>query len=428
MPCNCPVEWQPLPTHRCQQPFISDFQLSLKCPLDDKSPKSFTYFKIDANNFNNPGPFIKMQRDIFQRILKSLDIESLFNVRLCSQYCREAVSSILEWREISDHVPDVLRVIIYTGVGSNIPLLQLHHALTHAECEFCPENSEVVDPSLGFPPEYLDGEKVLGGFISLFEGKRACAYCLRNDPSLKAIDYMDLIRLKMRPDSAVKFPPDMNYPRLRTIPGKYRDTTVTERISLVSLGSIEMIPGKPLSDSDARVLQSSPHIPQHPFQDRAIMSHHLASVRGSIGFERKEEVARRYMTAMAFPFFGTSMDYPNRKICTTMHGCKECFLQERYHEVQFLDAADPDDDMDEEFKSMREWCAANIYKRETRLWLHDLVSKRQHAMNHHNEDEIDHDELEWREMIDAPVFNLQHPNVWMELSYCPGDEPYYTGE
>ncbi|KAB8300136.1 hypothetical protein EYC80_000366 [Monilinia laxa] len=408
------------------QPFISTIQLARKCPLDGKTNKYFTYSMLDANNVDNPGPLVKIPREVFERILKNLDIKSLSIVRRCSQYCREAVTSILEWQEISQHAPEALRAILSTGIGANILLIRLYHALTNPECEFCHENSEIVDPACGYDPEYLDGEKVLGSFLSLFEGKRACAYCLRNDISLRAINYMDLLHLKSRHDSAIKFRSDMNYPRVRVIPDIYgiKKYRADQRITLVSFGSIEMVPGKRLSANDARVLQGSPDeviIPKHPFVIRKDWDSQITPQHEYVASESPQEIARRYMTAIPFPFFGKTKTWPNDKKRITFHSCKECFLTERYHGRQFRDSLEQCDSGE-----MIRSCAANIYKRETRVWLDDIDAEKNHVEKFHQSGPCNHHE--WKEYIGVPLFDMEDPNVWEELRCYSYKDSYFTDD
>lgn len=135
------------------QPYISTTKLAHKCLLDGKTTKFFKNPIVDTNSTNNPGPLVEMPMEILQRTLKYLDIETLVNVRRCSQYCRLAVTSILEWQEVSDIAPEALRAILATRVGSYIPLLQLHYVLTNSECEFCHENSDLGDPAHNRNPE-----------------------------------------------------------------------------------------------------------------------------------------------------------------------------------------------------------------------------------------------------------------------------------
>ncbi|KAJ8064811.1 hypothetical protein OCU04_007120 [Sclerotinia nivalis] len=402
---SCACCYPASPSDDRYEPFISTKQLAQRCLLDDRTRKSFTYSMVHTESANNTSHLVKIPIELFQRTLKYLDVETLVNVRRCSQYCRLAISSILEWQEVSNNAPEALRAILSTGIGSNILLLQLHYALTNPECEFCPENSE--------NPAYLDDEKVMGAFLSLFKGKRACAYCLRNDISLRTVQYIDLLRLQLRPDSAVLFPPEMKYPRLRTIPGTYGPSKYKsqQRLVLVSMGSIETIRGKPLSLLEAQVLQRSPHevmIPKHPLSKRNEMDQQLAPHRQYVGFEREDDIARRYTTAVPFPFFGKTMTHPNMKKLVTFHGCAECTFQEQYHEKQFLESFNQGD-ADETIIA----CGANIYKRETRQWLDDMEAEKIHARDFH--ERIDEEERMWRVKRQAPIFNLSDPKIWKEL-------------
>lgn len=140
---NCPC-CDPTSSIEQYQPFISPHQLSRICVLDDKTAirKSFKCPMIQAESANNISRLINLPMEVFQRTLIYLDIQSLVNLRRSSQYCRLAVSSLLEWQEVSDNAPEALRAILVTGMGSHILLLQLHYALTNPECEFCPENSD----------------------------------------------------------------------------------------------------------------------------------------------------------------------------------------------------------------------------------------------------------------------------------------------
>lgn len=250
----------------------------------------------------------------------------------------------------------------------------------------------------------------MGAFLSLFEGKRACAYCLRNNASLRTIKFFELIRLRTHPNTAVKFPLGLQFPQLRTIPGTYgyHKWDFTERLTLVSAGSIETYPEVPLSEHDMNVLRCSPHdvfIPKHPFDKRHKMDSQLAPHRTYVGFERDDDIVRRYMTAIPFPFFGKTETHPTTKKRAAFHGCAECILQEQYHEVQFLDSFNPGD-ADELIIS----CGANIYKRETRQWLDDMVAEKRHAKNFH--EPIDAEEQEWRRYMRLPIFDFSNSNIW----------------
>lgn len=265
------------------------------------------------------------------------------------------------------------------------------------------------------PTHSLDGEKVLGSFLSLFEGKRACAYCLRNDISLRAIKYMDLLELRSRHDSAIKFPADMKYPRLRTIPGRYgiKKYRADQRISLVSLGSIEMDREKLLGAHDARVLQFTPGeaiIPKHPFVNRKNWDSQIAPRRGHVASESPQEIARRYMTAIPFPFFGTTKTWPDEKKRITFHSCKECFLTERFHGLKFRGSLEYCDG-----EEMIRSCAANLYKRETRVWLDDIDAEKDHVETFHQT--LSRDHQEWRDHIGLPLFDLEDPDVWEDLRW-----------
>ncbi|KAF7955093.1 uncharacterized protein EAE97_000352 [Botrytis byssoidea] len=322
-----------------------------------------------------------MPMEILQRSLKYLDIETLVNIRRCSQYCRLAVDDTLEWQEISENAPEALRAILCTGVGSHILLLQLHHALTNPKCVFCKRIA------------YLDGEEMMGAFLSLFEGKRACGYCLRNDISLRSIPYVDFMRLQ-RPNSAIQIRPEVrNPPKLRTLPGTYGyyKYKSSERQLLVPLGEVEYPQRKTIIAALTTRI-----IPKHPFAARPVLDRYLAPHNAYVGFEREDEIARRYMTAISFPYFGKTQTHPNDKKRVAFHGCVECHLQERFHEILFLESLNPGGadagDM---------ICAEYLYKHQTRQWLNDVAAEKIHARDYH--ERIEGGEVEWRKRRQAPI-------------------------
>ncbi|TGO14875.1 hypothetical protein BTUL_0047g00370 [Botrytis tulipae] len=337
-----------------------------------------------------------MPMEILQRTLKYLDIETLVNIRRCSQYCRLAVDKTLEWQEISENAPEALRAILSTGVGSHVLLLQLHHALTNPKCELCKRIS------------YLDGEEMMGAFLSLFEGKRACGYCLRNDISLRTIPYIDFMRLQ-RPKSAIKILPEVqNPPKLRTLPGTYgyNKYKSSERQLLVPLGEVEYVDGMSMSRNERQLLLRSRHeviIPKHPFAGRPVLDRQLAPHNAYVGFEREDEIARRYMTAIPFPYFGKTQTHPNDKKRVTFHGCVECHLQERFHEILFLESLNQGDadagDM---------ICAEYLYKHQSRRWLNDVAAEKTHARDYH--ERIEGGEVEWRIRRHAPIPIFSEPD------------------
>ncbi|KAI9651279.1 hypothetical protein NHQ30_001317 [Ciborinia camelliae] len=400
MPCSC---CNPPSSPEEYEPFISIQQLERRCKLDNKTPKSFKHPMVESKSANNTSPLVKLPMEIFQRILKYVDVKILFKIRRCSQYCQLGVDSTLEWKEVSENAPEALRAILSTD--ADITLIRLHDALTNPECEFCPENLD-------------EGNPVMGGFLSLLEGKRACAYCLRNDISLRTVEYSNLIRLRGHPNATVILPPDIKYPQIRTIPGTYghKKFKVDGRLVLVPLGSIQTIPESRLNRHEERVLQRSPHeiiIPKHPFSDRHKMDSQLGPYFGYVGFESSDDVARRYMTAIPFPFFGKTETHPLTKKCVAFHGCAECILQEKYHEKQLLESLDNPDG-----EEMAIDCAKNIYKRQTRLWIDDMEAEKRHAREFH--EVIDDDEKIWRRRRRAHIFNLRDREVWKELRvYAP---------
>ncbi|TGO89655.1 hypothetical protein BPOR_0099g00100 [Botrytis porri] len=386
MPCTC-CSRVPAPSEERYEPFISCRELGEKCPIDSKTTKSFKYPIIRPESASSISLLIKMPMEIIQRTLKYLDIETLVNIRRCSQYCRLAVDTTLEWQEISENAPEALRAILCTGVGSNVLLLQLHHALTNPECEFCVEDFE--------PPTYLDDEKVMGAFLSLFEGKRACAYCLRNDISLRTIPYIDFVRLQ-RPNSSIKIWPEVqNPPKLRTLPGTYGYNRYKsfQRLLLVPLGDVEYVEGMSMNHNERQLLLRAQHeviIPKHPFADRPVLDRQLAPHDAYVGFEREDEIARRYMTAIPFSYFGKTHTHPNTK------------------------KRDAD--------AVVMACAENIYKRETRQWLNDADAEKLHARNFH--ERIEGEEREWRQRRQAPILIFTEPDNSEDFRMWVSPEAY----
>lgn len=212
-----------------------------------------------------------------------------------------------------------------------------------------------------------------------------------------------------RPNSAIKILPEVqNPPKLRTLPGTYgyKKYKSSERLLLVPLGEVEYVDGMTASRSERQLLLRSQYevfIPKHPFVDRSVLDRRLAPHNAYLGFEREGEIARRYMTAILFPYFGKTLTHPNTKNRATFHGCVECHLQERFHEVIFLESltqgeADRGDIA----------CAEYLYKHQTRQWLNDVAAEKIHARDFH--ERVVGEETEWRNRRQAPIPIFSEPD------------------
>jgi hypothetical protein len=119
------------------EPFIDRFALLTTCRLDN-GPKAFKIPEIGPQS--NDWKSCKLQAlpvEIYQACLQYLDLATLTAMRRVSQYTRNAIDSLYQYKELYEHAPQALRACLSTGVAAHIPIQRLHHSLTSLECYYC---------------------------------------------------------------------------------------------------------------------------------------------------------------------------------------------------------------------------------------------------------------------------------------------------
>lgn len=313
MSCSCCSPG--LPT-KSFEPFIVADKLERYCRLDNTKSR-----------FKNPivrpeeqeSSLQKLPIEVYHNVLQYLDVGTLTSMRSVSQYTRSSVDSLHPYKELYEFAPQALRACISTEMAPHIPLLRLHNALITLECHYCKQSNTT--------------ENTFGTYLSLWEGYRICAFCIRNSPFLKPAELNHLILLCSTKKSSLPATSLSSIPKLKTLRGHYSTTKAEatgpeiKRTTLMLTNFIT--PGKTLSDKEARVLSSdtsnSNTILHHPF----VRSSDESDISPSIGYTPPETdrlISLRYTTAIALPFLNSTKKFSRGILC------QECCLRMRYTE------------------------------------------------------------------------------------------------
>ena len=173
-----------------------------------------------------------------------------------------------------------------------------------------------------------------GTYLSLFECRRACLFCLRNSPELVMVDLQHLIPLFLHRKSTLK--PLDSIPILSTIPGDYgpESTRVWKRTSIVRSASLTT--GQPFNEKEMRVLfgrieMVGPEICHHPL----VKKKYESDITPSWDYNdpiTAERVLMRYQTAVCFPFLASG-----KQISDYGTLCGECHLHMRWEEKRWIE-------------------------------------------------------------------------------------------
>ncbi|KAH8589734.1 hypothetical protein B0O99DRAFT_692294 [Bisporella sp. PMI_857] len=307
--------------HKSQSfdPFIDLGTLIEKCRLDNGT-KLFKNPMIGPNSKGWGACRLQaLPNECYQACLQYLDIGTLTVMRRVSQFSRLAVSSIYQYREIYEHAPQALRACLSTGIASHIPLLGLHNALTTMECYYC-QKEDPLNPSFGT-------------YLSLFECRRACLFCLRNSPDLLPLDFPALVSLSLQRKSSIK--PIHAIRSIAAIPGSYGpySTPIANATSLVRAQSVTT--SKALSEKEMRVLferveMRGPRIFHHPL----VMDNDESDIKPSPDYvdpTSAKRVLMMYQTAVAFPYLSSS-----KQICDYGTMCADCILHMEWEENRWI--------------------------------------------------------------------------------------------
>jgi hypothetical protein len=113
-----------------------------------------------------------------------------------------------------------------------------------------------------------------GTYLSLFDCRRSCMFCLINSPTLYPVDFTTLMMICMNRNTSPKELVSLNL--IRTLPGSYGPLhqSIYSRNQLIRGSSITSLNGKPLSDTEQRLLygrlqgELSIEIHHYPLIDR----------------------------------------------------------------------------------------------------------------------------------------------------------------
>ncbi|KAE9365159.1 hypothetical protein N431DRAFT_473238 [Stipitochalara longipes BDJ] len=302
------------------EPFIDRFTLLLKCRLDN-GPRRLRYRQGEVYPYDreDSSKLQSLPIELYQACLSYLDVATLTAMRRVSQYTRGAIDSLYQYQELYEYAPQALRACLCTGVGSHIPLRRLHHALTSMECYYC----KISD----------DPQSTFGAYLSLYEGRRTCLFCLRNNPILKPVELMTLITLRCQKNSTLGTSPTTSFPIITTIPGHYSPISSTAprkpRTSLLRAYSITSHPEQTLNDKERLALFGNSRTAvtnHHPLISPADESD-INPAANYIAPETPKQISHFYMSAIIFPYLPTSKTLVDYGVL-----CADCCLHMRYEE------------------------------------------------------------------------------------------------
>ncbi|KAF4634674.1 hypothetical protein G7Y89_g3433 [Cudoniella acicularis] len=303
---NSPVH--PFPPS--SDPFIDLKLLTRRCPLDN-GRSVFTNPKIGPNSQNWSDSYLqKLPLEIYHACLLDMDIESLTVMRRVSQFTRSAIDDLLQYKDLYTHAPQALRACLSTQVANHIPLRRLHNSLSSIECYYC---KTAPEPRIEF-----------GGYLSLFEGRRSCLFCLGNNPELRPVELTALLCSRLTGSIGTV----NNMALLKTIPGTYSPT----RISVTTRGILVRGPsrttelsnkerGTPVDEDDHK--WKTYH---HPLMTPESECNLDPSIHYLLPDDTKQ-VAQRYMTALRFPYLTSDRSFADWGTL-----CLDCALSMAYHE------------------------------------------------------------------------------------------------
>ncbi|KAG9242298.1 hypothetical protein BJ878DRAFT_482151 [Calycina marina] len=299
-------------------PFINQWSLYGKCKMDNHLSRFRMAMEAPISDGWEDSRLQSLPAECFQQCLSYLDLGSLMTMRRVSQFTRMTVSSIPEYREILENSPQILRACLVTRVANHIPFLRLHHALTNMECYYCTR----ADPAI---PSF-------GTHLSLFEGRRACLYCIRNSPALLPIELKDLFPLYLQCKLSAIRPIHALQP-VATLPGTYGETS-TKVLNTNSVVQASVVSnGKPLSDKEMRILfgrveVNGPEIWHHPLAQEKDESD--IKPRNFHDSSSAKRVLLMYQTAIAIPYLSSDK-------LTTDYGtmCGDCILHMQWEETRW---------------------------------------------------------------------------------------------
>lgn len=179
-----------------------------------------------------------------------------------------------------------------------------------------------------------ESESCFGPYLSLFEGRRTCLFCLRNNPALRPIELTTLINLCLQRNSSINI---SKTPRIHTIAGYYTGFSgfpFMPRCKLVQSTAITTHLGKTLSEKEHAVIygntrSASASINHHPLippEDESDISPN----QDYISPESPKQISHRYISVVALPYLVSS-----RQQLDTGVLCTDCILAMLFHEADW---------------------------------------------------------------------------------------------
>ncbi|KAH7390314.1 hypothetical protein BKA64DRAFT_120413 [Cadophora sp. MPI-SDFR-AT-0126] len=315
MACSCCD-----PTTPRFEPFIDPNSLQLFCPLDNEKRSFKLTVGTDLKGNASKCRLQSLPVELYHNCLQYLDLGSITKIRAVSQTTRSAVNSLLQYKELYEHAPHVLRACLRTGIAPHLPLLRIHHALTTMECHYC-RTSET--PSFKF-----------SSYLSLHTGYRTCLFCIRNNPLLKTAEFQTLIPLCCNPRTSIVM---TSLPLLRTLPGAYNTPLDPGNVplpptTLVLCSAIKMKPSRTFLEQERKVIfgnEEVPSVAHHPLV-KAVNESNINPAVHYVGPDTPKQITHRYASVIAFPYVPPSRTKRDYGVL-----CRECVLMMRYREEQW---------------------------------------------------------------------------------------------
>jgi hypothetical protein len=175
-----------------------------------------------------------------------------------------------------------------------------------------------------------------GSYLSLFDCRRACLFCLRNNPALRTIELKEVLALCCQRNSCIKSIGSFHL--LATVPGAYgpHSTRVQKRSTLLcgpSVAETTKATKATLSDNEMDVLYGK--------KDGAITYHHplvkpedesnISPMSGWVSPESEKKILHMYETAILLPYLAS-----DRKTADVGTMCGECNLHMRFEEGRWM--------------------------------------------------------------------------------------------
>lgn len=167
-----------------------------------------------------------------------------------------------------------------------------------------------------------------GTYLSAYECRRACLFCLRNNEELTPIEFTTLTSLICHRNTSLRGMTDVRL--LKTIPDKYGPARVPTTTTLLLLSrSVVPAPGKSLTENEQRTLfgnNRSATIYYHPLTPPTSQSD-ISEDSRFVAPDAAKKAIQTYMTAVKFPYLTTASkdsDYGT--------SCRNCYLHMVYHE------------------------------------------------------------------------------------------------